>query len=63
VSDGEPKSPCISVCALDEDDVCVGCFRKASEITDWFMATPEQKQEVLKRAAQRRDESFPVRLS
>lgn len=29
-------SPCVSVCMLDEQDVCTGCFRTAQEITDWF---------------------------
>jgi len=28
-------SPCVSICMLDEQDVCTGCFRTANEITDW----------------------------
>lgn len=28
-------SPCVSVCALDEDDVCVGCYRTGMEISQW----------------------------
>ena len=58
----EPASPCISVCALDENDVCMGCYRTAEEVTEWFTATPEQKQRILQRAAQRRDDDSPVRL-
>jgi hypothetical protein len=50
----EPASPCISVCLLDEDDICLGCYRSADEITDWFMASPQQKRDMLLRAAERR---------
>lgn len=46
-------SPCVSICALDEDDVCIGCFRSGSEITDWFMATSAEKRAILTRVKQR----------
>ena len=42
MSEIDPESPCISVCLLDENDICTGCFRSADEITDWFMASAEQ---------------------
>ncbi|MFV8816935.1 DUF1289 domain-containing protein [Haliea sp. E17] len=58
-----PKSPCISVCVLNEEDVCIGCYRSANEITDWFMATPGQKREILARARERQAAANPVRLS
>jgi predicted Fe-S protein YdhL (DUF1289 family) len=58
----EPASPCISVCALDENDVCMGCYRTADEITEWFMATPEEKRRILRQAAKRRDDDSPIRL-
>ena len=50
----EPQSPCISVCLLDERDICVGCYRSASEVTDWFMASAQEKREILRRAAERK---------
>lgn len=50
----ELESPCISVCLLNEQDICVGCYRSAAEITDWFMAGPAEKQEILARARDRR---------
>ncbi|MEH6590560.1 MAG: DUF1289 domain-containing protein [Halioglobus sp.] len=62
MSESEPKSPCISVCVLDEEDVCQGCYRTADEITDWFMASPEEKREVIARAKERLAESMPIRL-
>jgi len=63
MSDTTPKSPCISICVLDDDDVCMGCYRSAQEITDWFMASDEQKDEVLRKARERLQGSFKVRLS
>jgi predicted Fe-S protein YdhL (DUF1289 family) len=63
VSDAEPQSPCIAICALDENDICVGCFRTAVEITDWFMANAEQKRDVLRLARERMEASTTIRLS
>lgn len=63
MSDTEPRSPCISVCVLDEHDICAGCFRSAAEITDWFMASAEEKREVLRRAYERRQASTDIHLS
>ena len=62
MSELEPKSPCISVCVLDDQDVCQGCYRTAEEITDWFMASPEEKREVIAKARERLAESMPIRL-
>ena len=56
------SSPCISVCALDEDDICMGCFRSGEEITDWFMASDERKREILALCEERRMASQPVQL-
>ena len=58
----EPQSPCISICVLDEQDICQGCYRSALEITDWMMASAEQKCEILKCASQRRDAATTIRL-
>ena len=63
MSDTTPKSPCISICVLDDDDICMGCYRSAQEITDWFMASDEQKNEVLRKARERLQGSFKGRLS
>ncbi len=55
-------SPCVSICVLDDEDICQGCFRSAEEITDWFMETNEGKQAILERAIARRKESTHIRL-
>lgn len=61
-SNVEPASPCVSVCALDENDICMGCYRSAEEITDWFVADAASKREMLKLAQARRDADNPIRL-
>jgi predicted Fe-S protein YdhL (DUF1289 family) len=58
----EPRSPCIAVCVLDDDNICMGCYRSAMEITDWFMATDEQKRETLRLALERMQASSAIRL-
>ena len=63
MSENEPQSPCISVCVLDENDICAGCYRSADEITDWFMASAEQKREMLARARERMEAATTIRLS
>ncbi|MEM9253794.1 MAG: DUF1289 domain-containing protein [Pseudomonadota bacterium] len=62
MSDTEPQSPCVAICVLNDDDICEGCYRSADEITDWFMATPQEKRDIIRRAAERRDASSDVRL-
>lgn len=62
MSEGEVRSPCISVCVLDDDDICLGCYRSAEEITDWSMLGNDEKREVLSRARERLEASNPVRL-
>ena len=43
------KSPCISVCVLNDADICEGCYRSTQEITDWaVLSNPEKEQVLLK---------------
>lgn len=41
-------SPCVGVCALDEDDVCIGCLRSGREITQWGYVDNAGKRAILK---------------
>ncbi|WP_047047047.1 DUF1289 domain-containing protein [Vibrio mexicanus] len=40
--------PCIRHCCLDEEDVCMGCFRTLEEILHWNEATDGEKRSILK---------------
>ena len=46
-------SPCVSVCVLDEGDICIGCHRSAREIADWVLSSDTERRAVLARAARR----------
>jgi len=61
MSEPEPQSPCISVCLLDQHNICKGCFRSADEIADWLMVSAEQKRQILQRASRRREASATVK--
>lgn len=50
------KSPCVSLCCLDEDDVCMGCFRHVDEITGWLHMDEKQRQALLNELDKRRAE-------
>ena len=57
-------SPCVSVCALDEDDVCVGCYRTGMEISQWGRLSPDQQRQVVARTQMRmRGELAPCVVS
>ncbi len=48
------KSPCIHVCTLDDEKICMGCYRSAEEVRNWFRYTDEQKLQSLKNSEIRR---------
>ncbi len=48
-------SPCVNICALNDEGFCIGCYRDGNEIRLWNQYTDEQKQQVLN-SCQRRAE-------
>ena len=40
-------SPCVSICALDEQDICTGCQRTVDEITRWSRMDNAERRAVL----------------
>lgn len=60
-------SPCVSICALDDDNVCLGCFRTGEEISAWGKYSDDEKRAVLLKVAERESASFnfyqPQKLS
>lgn len=47
------KSPCISLCALDIDDICMGCQRTGDEISRWGKMTNGERRDVLEQVERR----------
>lgn len=52
-------SPCVSICALGEDDCCIGCHRSAAEIAAWALAGDAERRAVLALAARRAARNNP----
>ena len=55
------RSPCVSICVLDEQDVCTGCQRTGQEISQWGKLNNEQRREVLAKSGQRAREQGLIR--
>lgn len=49
------ESPCVRNCCLDQDDICLGCFRHLNEIIAWGNASAQVRLAILERCAQRRE--------
>lgn len=48
------QSPCVSVCKLDEQKICVGCWRSLDEIRAWSKMSDQQKAIVVEMSAARK---------
>ncbi len=55
--DHSPKveSPCVGTCTLDDDDICVGCYRSIDEICAWGGAGNDERRGILEQVAARRE--------
>ena len=49
-------TPCVRNCCLDDSDICLGCYRSITEITGWSGADNYQRNEILARCQQRREQ-------
>ena len=55
----EVESPCVGVCTLDEaTGFCLGCYRTADEIKNWWDKTNPEKIAILKQLDARMADSF-----
>jgi predicted Fe-S protein YdhL (DUF1289 family) len=48
------QSPCVRNCCLNEDDICLGCYRSMDEICRWQAVDQETRKNILDLAAQRK---------
>tara|TARA_R110000782_G_scaffold49668_18_gene108091 strand:- start:1016 stop:1210 length:195 start_codon:yes stop_codon:yes gene_type:complete len=53
------QSPCVRNCCLNEDDICMGCFRTIAEIVSWSESNNEERKTILLMAKQRENELTP----
>jgi uncharacterized protein len=47
------ESPCIGNCCLDDDNICLGCFRSLEEIKEWVVVDDHRRRIILQNAKQR----------
>lgn len=50
------KSPCINVCKLNENQICVGCYRSLDEIDEWSNLNDKEKIKIIEKTKERRNE-------
>lgn len=50
------NKPCIRRCCLNEEDVCLGCFRTFDDMLQWNKANSAEKTKMLEMAEQRKIE-------
>ncbi|BFM48869.1 DUF1289 domain-containing protein [Marinomonas sp. THO17] len=46
-------SPCVNVCYLDDNDVCVGCYRTGYEISQWGSLAIEGQRAIMQKVRER----------
>lgn len=58
------KTPCIKVCVVDgESGLCLGCYRKLSEVAQWARLSEIARDEILAELADRRALIRPEKLA
>jgi predicted Fe-S protein YdhL (DUF1289 family) len=45
--DAAVQSPCIDICRLDAQGLCIGCRRTIGEISEWSRATDARRRQIL----------------
>jgi uncharacterized protein len=53
--DTPAQSPCIRNCCLDDNLICLGCFRSLEEIKEWGVVDDHRRRIILQSAKQRRE--------
>ena len=57
------KTPCIKVCVVDgESGLCLGCFRKLSEVAGWARLSDDDRDLILAELPDRRSRIKPEKL-
>jgi predicted Fe-S protein YdhL (DUF1289 family) len=51
--DAAVPSPCVDICRLDAQGLCVGCRRTLGEITEWSAASEARRREILRELERR----------
>lgn len=52
-ADKPVRSPCVSICVLNKQDICVGCYRSGNEISHWGKMSNQEKRQILQKMDER----------
>lgn len=52
-------SPCIGICQLGDDGLCIGCFRTASEIGAWMSMGSNERASLMNEVLPLREAGHP----
>jgi predicted Fe-S protein YdhL (DUF1289 family) len=47
-ADAAVPSPCVDICKLDAQGLCIGCRRTLGEIAEWSRADEARRREILR---------------
>lgn len=50
-------SPCVGNCCLNNDDICLGCYRHIDEIVGWNGKERAEQIEIVERASERKSQA------
>lgn len=59
ITDEEVPSPCRRCCCLNDEDVCLGCYRTLKEICGWSKMSRLNKRQVLSEVEKRKKQKKP----
>jgi len=49
------EKPCIKKCTLNEEDICMGCFRTFEDMLKWHKSSVKEKEAMLFAARNRKN--------
>jgi predicted Fe-S protein YdhL (DUF1289 family) len=56
---GTIPSPCVSICSMNSDDLCIGCYRTSKEIREWLLMEDGERLDVTEKAGERSRKNNP----
>ncbi|WP_415888095.1 DUF1289 domain-containing protein [Neptuniibacter sp. QD37_6] len=59
----QTESPCVRNCCLNDQDICVGCYRSLDEILRWSKVSEVERSSILKNTDRRKAQLSAVRLT
>ncbi len=42
-------TPCINICKINEQNICIGCFRTLNEIAQWTKYSDLERTQIINR--------------